>query len=437
MHEHRQHFADDMIAKQISLETLLRGVMTQAWFTPVEIDLWFGLVMKNTAEYSYLQYCIYSLACVRRDRFDHATVCSTSAEAYEHHMTASALFRRDVTALNADNWIATKAFHVFTLVFQLVSQSSCPNEQFDLVGTLKVLQSSYAMEVLAEPFFSKSRLWELIRRRPRPVGRSNVEPLYENLSILEIMTCQLETTEPNRAAILSQALSLLRSWAHACDTQPVFWGQYCQWPGNLDSDFLDILAMDDSIALILVIHWCAVLYWSPKPSVFLWAKRTANYAAERLLDRDSWRSLLRWPFNALHMDKGEHLTILPIKNSSRILDLSKQMDLLSFDGSPPSQNNEMAVNNPCEPDWTMSLSALQSRLPQLSDSNNILPVGANMSYDGLTDAFLVSGLPGVANPIPQLHAAETCSFSFPHMDITYGSEMLPRPATPTLEGHDQ
>lgn len=66
--------------------------------------------------------------------------------------------------LNADNWAPVLTFHVFMANWQFGMQSACPDADFDLLDTLRMLRGSDAIEEEARPFYAKTEFYELIAR---------------------------------------------------------------------------------------------------------------------------------------------------------------------------------------------------------------------------------------------------------------------------------
>jgi hypothetical protein len=116
-----------------------------------------------------------------------------------------------------------------------------------------------------------------------------------------------------------------------CDARPRRWDHYCHWPGTVRPEFLSLLADDDEIALLLVIHWCAVLCRSPKPFVFQWALRTGYYAISRLRSPSKWENLLIWPLQTFGKRCNDVTDVAPTANGlpARSSMLSGQTTIVS------------------------------------------------------------------------------------------------------------
>ncbi|OAL43113.1 hypothetical protein IQ07DRAFT_637272 [Pyrenochaeta sp. DS3sAY3a] len=329
----------------IHMSLLIRSVLNRAWFGPVEAALWSNALAKKADKYPYLQHCIFSLACLRRDMFDEP-VKGASVAAYQHQLIASRLFRQDAPEVTSENWIAVVAFHVSMLVFQFATQSDCTDADFNLVNTMRVLRSSDVLEAEAKPFFQESKLWELIVSRETPETYEFDSTLRTNLQALagviaeSVDATSNDADDDERAEINRQACCELRNWVLSCNAHPKRWDVYCHWPGRVTPEFFDLLDDKDDLALLLVIHWCAVLYRSPKPSVTKWANRAARFAMDSLQDRSKWENLLVWPLQSLSEPRREYAGVAEAQQSLHEFDPEHSASLFDI---PDSQYTSSAI----------------------------------------------------------------------------------------------
>jgi hypothetical protein len=95
----RPDFPDNAISLDPLNVTILKRVMGRSWMTPAETGVWSKAIVKNMTKHPYLKHCVFSIFCLLRDvRGNNFKVgAGISAEAYEHQMAASALFRQDAT----------------------------------------------------------------------------------------------------------------------------------------------------------------------------------------------------------------------------------------------------------------------------------------------------------------------------------------------------
>jgi hypothetical protein len=96
----------------------------------------------------------------------------------------------------------------------------------------------------------------------------------------------------------------------------------------VDPDFLDLLADNDDNALLVLIHWCAIMHRSNNRTVYAWAYRTTWYAINRLHNREQWTDLLVWPLHAMRKSESDHDSLTATTESLNISVTSAQEDTL-------------------------------------------------------------------------------------------------------------
>jgi hypothetical protein len=203
--------------------------------------------------------------------------------------------------IDETNWIAVMTFAVCMIVFQFSVQESCPERDFDYVETLRVLRSSIAINQESLPYLKKSKHWPLISHRNsipnKPLSPRMKASFYRLDSLISesLDSDIMNYDEEERAEINRQAFEELQKWTVECQGVPRTWKNYCEWPAAVNAEYLDLLAEGDDIALLILIHWCAVMYMSPKRwFVTAWSKKAATVAAVKL--KKGWEGLLAWPW---------------------------------------------------------------------------------------------------------------------------------------------
>lgn len=116
-----------------------------------------------------------------------------------------------------------------------------------------------------------------------------LSPFQEDTNMCGHIT---DAMESNRQAFLE-----LEKWAMACEGFPRRWDEYQEWPSKIDTHFLELLASGDDIALLVFVHWAAIMARSTKPFVKLWATRAGMSEVHRLEGR--WSEQLVWPLEVL------------------------------------------------------------------------------------------------------------------------------------------
>ena len=152
---------------------------------------------------------------------------------------------------------------------------------------------------------SRTTFWPLIQARNRALAQHQDNTnLGSNLDTLEkvIQIALEEVHEDNdaeeRAEINRHAFYALKGWLRDCNGNPQTWVQSCLWPSLIRSEYLDLFAENDDVALLIFIHWCAIMYRSRKRWFFTsWSKRAALKAIQNL--SEDWGELLTWPLETL------------------------------------------------------------------------------------------------------------------------------------------
>jgi hypothetical protein len=208
--------------------------------------------------------------------------------------------------IDETSWIAVLTFGICMIVFQLSVQESCPEGDFNYVETLGVLRSSIAINHEALPYLQKSKHWPLIVHRnaiPKKPLSPRMKTSFHRLDSLiseSLDSDSMDYDEEERAEINRQAFEELQKWMVDCQGVPRTWKHYCEWPAAVNAEYLDLLAEGDDIALLIFIHWCAVMYLSPKRwFVTAWSKRAAMVATGNL--KKDWGNALAWPWEIFTM----------------------------------------------------------------------------------------------------------------------------------------
>ncbi|PVI00566.1 hypothetical protein DM02DRAFT_614235 [Periconia macrospinosa] len=286
---------------------VIRLVMDRASITPDEVSLWSSSMASVCREKDYIMHIVMSLACGLQDVLSRPDKM-VGELAYEHNIKASALFRERNELIDANNWLPPIMFHVLTVVFRFYSQAFCRKEDFGLVDTMRLFRSGSTIMKATTPYVKQSSFWSFIVERTALDKKLNTETeafLHQSLrsieSALDLTDANPFSTEEQRyeSRINRQALTGLYAWVEHCDAMPRCWPHYCGWPTFVPMGFLELLEQKNEVALLLVIHWCGVMYRSTKPGVKAWAYRAGHYSLEEIHHPELWREALEWPLKML------------------------------------------------------------------------------------------------------------------------------------------
>jgi hypothetical protein len=177
--------------------------------------LWPAALSNTATKYPFLQHCVRSLACLQRDLRDQP-ITDTPVSSYQHQLLASNLLRTEAPEVNPEDWLAVVAFHVCVLVFQLSTQSTCPETGFDLIGTMRVVRSGHAIQLEVRPYFRKTRFWEFILRRTTGESIETDAALRTNMYALTRVVARCEHYDLHDADDEKRAGISRRACAQLC-----------------------------------------------------------------------------------------------------------------------------------------------------------------------------------------------------------------------------
>ncbi|KAF2726956.1 hypothetical protein EJ04DRAFT_557680 [Polyplosphaeria fusca] len=266
--------------------------------SPAERALW-RLALSNVhlSTCTYLWHGILSTHLLHTlPPAEHTSFGTATDLAYQHHLAGSSSFSSSSPLVNNHTWLPVLTFGISVIVFQFGAQQLAPDALFDYIEMLLVLRNSAKLASSVVHFFRASAMWPLVRQR----GRGNpVLPADGVNAALQYLADAVARAEfGDETCHRSQALQALRDWVLDCRACPAIWRDYIYWPGKVPGEFLDALRAEDDVALLLVLHWCAVLWLGPRRWFMeRWILRTARWVGGRV--RGEWGRCLVWPRRVL------------------------------------------------------------------------------------------------------------------------------------------
>ncbi|KAL5394382.1 hypothetical protein PMIN03_004892 [Paraphaeosphaeria minitans] len=85
-----------------------------------------------------------------------------------------------------------------------------------------------------------------------------------------------------RASTNRQEFVELGKWVMKCQGRPRRWDQYQEWPGRYFAECLDRGAFGDDTAILIPIHWMAIMSRSSNPFVEAWGSFYSQSSQEHL-----------------------------------------------------------------------------------------------------------------------------------------------------------
>ncbi|KAF2113608.1 hypothetical protein BDV96DRAFT_647863 [Lophiotrema nucula] len=281
---------------RFSLSLAMKG----SFFEDSEKALWLPSIEKAGMRYAYVQHAFLSVSSLLFELDNPSQRMPVTA--YQHHLTASSLFRLNAPNIVEDNWIAVISFGVMMIIFEFAVQQSCPEPHFDLLHSLLVLRNFMKVDNEVAPYLHKTKMWPLIQKRNAafmPPADNQLQTSFRNMAnlIAQLLKNGVPNAETNR-----QAFWELREWSYGCNEFPRNWRHYCEWPASVSDAFMQLFAEEDDVAMLITIHWCSVLYQSPKRwYITRWAQRAALYLISKL--KGDCSDLLVWPLSVV-LDNG-------------------------------------------------------------------------------------------------------------------------------------
>ena len=234
--------------------------------------------------------------------------------ALSHHMEASRLFRRSVKQVTEQNWVATLGFAISIVVFQL---NICRgNDMQSIMETMFVLRNAAAIAQILAPWYNRSRIRVLVEGQMHecdsPTWMAEVIDALNDLEKFNAADVSSDFKQEHRR----NATNALRQWVLSMNGYPRAWTHFLWWPANVSKAYLKLLAACDSDALVVFLHWCAIMTRAPK-RWFLddWASTVAMAAVRGL--GPEWDANIEWPLRVLGIGPAK---TLPGSRSNATLD---------------------------------------------------------------------------------------------------------------------
>ncbi|KAL7933004.1 hypothetical protein V8C35DRAFT_306017 [Trichoderma chlorosporum] len=218
--------------------------------------------------------------------------------AYQHQIAASSKFRKSVGAISDRNWFTVLIFAISVLIFHFDihrrAKRGLADDEF--LEPFMALRGAALLGMELGPWLMKSKLLAAARRRiaaENPPWDDLAEQAINNLELLN------ETLSPLRSrAICKDVLDKLQFWLRLTQSKPRTWLHFVWWPGAVDQEYLDLLAAGDPMALVILIHWCAVMKSSPKKWFMEgWAENVARPAIAQI--GPGWDETMGWALSRI------------------------------------------------------------------------------------------------------------------------------------------
>lgn len=228
--------------------------------------VWRQVLGSISSSHAYSQLCLSSIERLYFFK-------DIQSDAYCDQIAASRIFRGSHFTVDETNWADVLVFTISMVIFQFASQQA-QSEQYDIMETFYVLRASAGVAKCVGPFLLRSGLGESLKLGN--LGDSYGEDIAQALE--KLLNCALEMHGEKRE-VMCQAVGTLMGWARSCNGRPKSWNDYVIFPGAVSAEYLQLLADGDNHALLIFVHWCAIIRLGLRRWFFeTWLGRSAAMA---------------------------------------------------------------------------------------------------------------------------------------------------------------
>ncbi|KAF2966427.1 hypothetical protein GQX73_g7156 [Xylaria multiplex] len=258
----------------------------------------------NTQIFRYLIPYISAVRSLYSIHQDRSREPDLLPSAYEASVVASTAFRGVEREVNSNNWPSILLFILCNLMFYFgVSRSTAPRD-FDYLEIFQcvlrgtgTIRKELLIRVFMTGLIGENRAHYSYIASPQAIKTQGALTLLTSAS-------HPNNTPDATIAACNEALVLLKGWVVTVDGCPKNWAHFFYWPCAVSEAFVLVLGERQPIAILIFIHWCAVMHHAPE-TWFLdgWARRTALAAMTAIpptIDYD----LLRWPMAVFNSGPG-------------------------------------------------------------------------------------------------------------------------------------
>lgn len=261
-----------------------------------EETLWDPDYLQEIGRQPFLLHAIEALYLSKQQYFE-----SGNKAAYQHalihNIEASSIFRHSMSTVSEHNWFGQLVFALSVVIFH--TQVTRDPHRYAVLETMYVLRSAAEFGKVIQPFFLRSQIPALIEPHLKHYSSTDDPIMLSAVASLDAMISGMSWTSEMRA-VYSQDLVCLREWIVSNQGHPQTWVHFLSWPSNASSMYMALLAQKDTVALMMFIHWCAIMRYGPS-RWFLdgWASALAKQAFQ-FVDPEA-RRLLSWPQAVLQL----------------------------------------------------------------------------------------------------------------------------------------
>ncbi|VUC31065.1 unnamed protein product [Clonostachys rosea] len=258
----------------------------------------------QTERKPYLKEILACVASLQNEHHGLLALQKTDSNIYAHQkqLVASGNFRDSVQNITDENWIAILAFSVSILVchFDRSGRSYVELEQDPVMESIFLLRNSANLGRQLHPWLLHSGLISRVQQGLASNVPARDELAETAIADLRNINKRSSIDDTMTDGICSDSIDKLESWLHLTAGQPRTWLHFIWWPGELSDEYIQLLSDKNPKAVIIFLHWCAIMAKAPKRwFVEGWAQRIAECA---LHDLDQhWSGEVSWARRQLQL----------------------------------------------------------------------------------------------------------------------------------------
>ncbi|KAK0615374.1 hypothetical protein B0T17DRAFT_593066 [Bombardia bombarda] len=259
-------------------------------------------IAKQINQHAFLQENLSAVSTLYMSHSDTMESLDVNVDRYliacQHQVAASGLFRVGIGAVTEDNWLAVLVFAIAVIIFHfdITRRPARPSDsQYNFLEPIFTLRSAANLLLDLGPLLQRSWLGDIIRR----YVRDELKPPWDFLAEQTIAGLHgVNDAFPHDHShhdgdICRDTIRKLQFWLRLVSCQPRTWLHFMWWPGAVKQEYLILLSQRHPIALVIFVHWCAVMA-NARRVWFLdgWAATTARPVLEYLAPE--WHDAVSW-----------------------------------------------------------------------------------------------------------------------------------------------
>ncbi|KAN0117692.1 hypothetical protein V8E51_003669 [Hyaloscypha variabilis] len=267
-----------------------------------EVEIWESRFSQVHNQH-FVQHGILAISALYIDTYRQDSHSPISKTALFHQLEASRLFRETTSAVTEENWLSVLVFAITLAVFHFSITSKAPDGC--ILETMLVLRSSGPLGLEIGAWLDQSELEPLLSAKQAehkpPFCLDDIKAPLEAIEALETFIAASYNTGVASLAY-KHAIGALKSWLSWTQGRPLLWIHFLWWPAAVSPEYIALLAENDDGALLIFVHWCAIMKNAPQRWYLQGWAQTVGASAFHRIDSPSGHRLLKWAKTTLGID---------------------------------------------------------------------------------------------------------------------------------------